>query len=73
MAEKIRIPSMTPREIEVLWLVGEGYTLDEIGVELGISSRTAKEYSDRLRAKWDVKRKLDLARIARAYDRGEIW
>ena len=68
----LRAPAMTPREIEVLYLIGEGFSTKEIGDELGISARTAKKYSDDLRLKWRVKKKRQLIAIAWSYERGEI-
>lgn len=70
--DKIKAPNMTPREIEAFYLIGEGYSIPEVGEELGISARTAKLYSDTLRAKWGVQRKRELIALAQAFDRGEF-
>lgn len=48
---------ISPREIEVAKLIDRGMTYDEIGKELGISPRTAKAITDRLRLKINVQKK----------------
>jgi DNA-binding NarL/FixJ family response regulator len=45
---------LTPRELEVLALVGEGLTNREIGAELFISDKTASVHMSRILAKLSV-------------------
>ncbi|MBD0330986.1 MAG: helix-turn-helix transcriptional regulator [Thermoleophilia bacterium] len=50
-------PAITDRQREVVELIAKGYSNDEIGSRLGISSRTAKAHSDALRHKLGVSRR----------------
>ena len=52
-----RRSSITPRQREVVALIAEGLSNDEVGARLGISSRTAKAHSDVLRQKLGVSRR----------------
>ena len=49
--------SITPRQLEVIQLIAEGLSNDELGVALGISPRTAKAHCDVLRQKLGVNRR----------------
>jgi DNA-binding CsgD family transcriptional regulator len=49
--------SITPRQREVIQLIAEGLSNDELGVALGISPRTAKAHCDILRQKLGVNRR----------------
>jgi DNA-binding NarL/FixJ family response regulator len=53
----------TTRQRQVISLIAAGKTNEEIGFVLGITSRTAKAHSDRLRAKLAVasRRQIPLA------------
>lgn len=57
----------SPRQIEVLLLVGLGLTNEEIGERLGIGTRTVKQHVDKLRAKLGVAKKRDLIPKAQEY------
>lgn len=59
-AEAVRL---SPRQRQVLLLVGRGYTDEEIGRELGISTRTARMHCDAVKAKLHLKRRRDLLRL----------
>ena len=48
---KSAIPAITTRQREVVELIAEGCSNEEIGERLGISPRTAKAHSDILRQK----------------------
>ena len=48
---------LTPRQREVVALIAAGFSNDEVGERLGISSRTAKAHSDTLRTKLGVSRR----------------
>jgi DNA-binding CsgD family transcriptional regulator len=49
--------SITPRQREVIQLIAEGLSNDELGQALGISPRTAKAHCDVLRQKLGVNRR----------------
>lgn len=55
----------SPRQSEVLVLVGQGLTNQEIAERMGISPRTVKLQTDKMRAKFGVERKRDLIAVAR--------
>ncbi len=49
--------SITERQREVIRLIAEGLSNEELGLELGISPRTAKAHCDALRQKLGVPRR----------------
>jgi two-component system nitrate/nitrite response regulator NarL len=49
--------SITPRQRQVIQLIAEGLSNDELGLVLGISPRTAKAHCDILRQKLGVTRR----------------
>ena len=49
--------SITPRQLQVIRLIAEGLSNEELGQELGISPRTAKAHCDVLRQKLGVPRR----------------
>ncbi|MEV8100698.1 response regulator transcription factor [Kitasatospora sp. NPDC085879] len=55
---------LTPREREILSLVGEGRTNREIGKELYLAEKTVKNHVSRLLAKLGVERRLQAAVLA---------
>ena len=57
-------PSLTPREREVLRLVGQGATSKEVAARLGISPKTAQVHRDNLKQKLDLRTTADLVRYA---------
>jgi len=50
-------PELTERQRQVIELIARGCSNDEVGVRLGISSRTAKAHCDVLRQKLGVPRR----------------
>jgi ATP/maltotriose-dependent transcriptional regulator MalT len=50
-------PALTARQRQVVELIAEGCSNDEVGQRLGISPRTAKAHSDVLRQKLGVARR----------------
>ncbi|WP_371494691.1 response regulator transcription factor [Kitasatospora sp. NBC_00374] len=58
------LAELTPREREILALVGEGKTNREIGRELYLAEKTVKNHVSRLLAKLGVERRLQAAVIA---------
>ncbi|WP_457032703.1 response regulator [Kitasatospora sp. P5_F3] len=61
---------LTPREREILALVGEGMTNREIGQELYLAEKTVKNHVSRLLAKLGVERRLQAAVLAAHADPG---
>ncbi len=56
--QALRDPDLiTPRQREVIQLIAEGLSNDELGLALGISPRTAKAHCDVLRQKLGVNRR----------------
>jgi len=49
--------AITPRQRQVIRLIAEGLSNEELGLELGISPRTAKAHCDVLRQKLGVPRR----------------
>src|SRR5262249_47506298 len=49
--------AITPRQLQVIRLIAEGLSNEELGQELGISPRTAKAHCDVLRQKLGVPRR----------------
>ncbi len=45
------MPSLSPREKEVLTLLAKGCTYKQVGVQLGISWRTVESYTRRAKEK----------------------
>jgi two-component system response regulator NreC len=57
-------PALTPREREVLRLVGQGATSKEIAARLNISPKTAQAHRDNLKQKLNLRTTADLVRYA---------
>ena len=60
------VPSLTTRQRQVVALIAEGCSNDEVGARLGISPRTAKAHSDVLRQKLGVARRRQIPVAFRA-------
>lgn len=58
------VPPVTPRESEVLRLLGEGLANRAIAERLGISTRTAQKHVENLFKKFNVHGRRDLIRVA---------
>lgn len=56
---------LTPRELSVIRLIERGFTYDEMGRELGISPRTVKAVTDRIRLKIGASKKRNIPDIVR--------
>jgi DNA-binding CsgD family transcriptional regulator len=50
-------PTFTPRQRQVIQLIAEGCSNDEIATRLGVTARTAKAHCDGLRTKLGVTRR----------------
>jgi two-component system response regulator DevR len=58
------LASLTPREREILGLIGEGLTNRQIGQRLYLSEKTVKNHISRLLAKLGVERRIQAAVLA---------
>ncbi len=65
ISSKTLVDHLTPREIEVLKLIVQGYTNRQIGEELTISVRTVDGHRANLTAKLGLKNRVELVRYAR--------
>ncbi len=54
-------PSLTTREIEVIGLVADGLSNDEISARLGISRKTVEAYLTKLYTRWHFSTRTELA------------
>jgi len=61
---KTTLESLTPREIEVLRLIGKGLSRHEIAKELSRSAKTIDGHQDRIMKKLDIDSRADLMRYA---------
>ena len=68
---RIRIGSLTGREVEVLVRIADGNTNREIGEELGISPRTVETHRERVMAKLRVRTVAGLTRLVVGYGLGQ--
>jgi DNA-binding CsgD family transcriptional regulator len=57
-------PHLTPREKEVLDLLCQGWTDQEIGASLGIGGDTVRTYVGQLREKLGARTRVQLGRLA---------
>ena len=55
---------LTSREAEVLQLIAEGFTPNEIAAELALSVKTVEKHRQRMMAKLDLKDKSEVTRYA---------
>ncbi len=55
---------LTPRELEVVKLVAEAYTSEQIAVELGISRKTVERHREHVLAKLGMRDRVELTRYA---------
>jgi len=62
--ESALLAGLTPREREILVLIGEGLTNRQIGKQLFLSEKTIKNHISRLLAKLGVERRIQAAVIA---------
>lgn len=63
-AADAQTPPLTPREREVLRLIGQGHTNRAIAAALSISIKTVERHRTQLMAKLDVHNLVDLVRVA---------
>lgn len=56
---------ITPRMLEIARLIADGQTYEEMGHSLGISPRTVKSHTDRMRLILGVKKKRHIPKVMR--------
>ncbi|MCJ7736550.1 MAG: response regulator transcription factor [Anaerolineae bacterium] len=61
------VEPLTPREIDVLRLIVQGYTNRQVGEELGISVRTVEGHRANLSGKLGLRSRVELVRYAREH------
>ena len=64
---EILVEPLSPREIDVLKLIVEGYTNRQIGDELGISVRTVEGHRANIYGKLGLRNRVELVRYAKEY------
>jgi ATP/maltotriose-dependent transcriptional regulator MalT len=59
-------PDLTERQVQIVRLIAQGCSNQEVGTKLGIAPRTAKAHSDALRQKLGVPRRRQIPAAFRA-------
>jgi ATP/maltotriose-dependent transcriptional regulator MalT len=59
-------PDLTERQLQIVRLIAQGCSNEEVGTKLGIAPRTAKAHSDALRQKLGVPRRRQIPAAFRA-------
>jgi Response regulator containing a CheY-like receiver domain and an HTH DNA-binding domain len=54
-------PSLTPRELDIVRLVAQGWSNDEVATRLSLSAKTVEAYLTRLFERWNVGTRTELA------------
>jgi two-component system response regulator NreC len=67
-----RLPSLTPREVDVLRLITEGCTNRQIAQRLGIGIRTVESHRAHLLSKLHARSRVDLVQFARQSGLGAV-
>jgi DNA-binding NarL/FixJ family response regulator len=62
--EEVPEEPLSPRELEVLKLIAEAYTSDQIALELTISRRTVDRHRENILAKLGMRDRVELTRYA---------
>ena len=60
------LPDLTERQLQIVRLIAQGCSNDEVGTTLGIAPRTAKAHSDALRQKLGVPKRRQIPAAFRA-------
>lgn len=55
----------TPREIQILELLAQGFTKDEIAEEIGLTSNTVKTHVYRISRRWRARNTIHLVVLAK--------
>lgn len=64
LAEKVPVSDLTPRQVEILKLIADGFTTKEIGARLGVSPKTADSHRSALAARLGLHGTAELTRYA---------
>ena len=66
MTTRQELPDLTERQLQIVKLIAQGCSNEEVGTKLGIAPRTAKAHSDALRQKLGVPRRRQIPAAFRA-------
>jgi ATP/maltotriose-dependent transcriptional regulator MalT len=66
MTTRQELPDLTERQLQIVKLIAQGCSNEEVGAKLGIAPRTAKAHSDALRQKLGVPRRRHIPAAFRA-------
>ena len=66
MTTRQELPDLTERQLQIVKLIAQGCSNDEVGTKLGIAPRTAKAHCDALRQKLGVPRRRQIPAAFRA-------
>jgi ATP/maltotriose-dependent transcriptional regulator MalT len=66
MTTRQELPDLTERQLQIVRLIAQGCSNEEVGTTLGIAPRTAKAHSDALRQKLGVPRRRQIPAAFRA-------
>ena len=66
MTTNQELPDLTERQLQIVKLIAQGCSNEEVGAKLGIAPRTAKAHSDALRQKLGVPRRRHIPAAFRA-------
>lgn len=72
-SEPMPLDTLSQRELDVLKLIGEGKTAQDIAQALNISVRTVVNHTQSIKTKLDVERRSDLIGIAQRVSEKETW
>jgi DNA-binding NarL/FixJ family response regulator len=72
-SEPMPLDTLSQRELDVLKLIGEGKTAQDIAQALNISVRTVVNHTQSIKTKLDVERRSDLIGIAQRVGENESW
>ncbi len=66
MTTRQELPDLTERQLQIVRLIAQGCSNEEVGTKLGIAPRTAKAHSDALRQKLGVPKRRQIPAAFRA-------
>lgn len=69
---RMDVEGLSPRELEILRLIVQGYTNHQMAAELNISVRTVESHRANLMSKVNVRSRVELVRYARSHGMMEV-
>jgi DNA-binding CsgD family transcriptional regulator len=64
LTRKLEQPSLTPRELEILELVANGFSAKEVANALGIAPRTVERHTENVRMKMRARNRPHMVTLA---------